>query len=85
MLDKETRLSELWGTGKYVLYSVSSGQATAQYLGNGAEQDDAAFKEDDLVVAIKNGGEYSYVTASAGMTFGADIVYAVKFLTPSAG
>ena len=85
MLDKETRLSELWGTGKYVLYSVSSGQATAQYLGNGAEQEDAAFKEDDLVVAVKNGGEYSYVTASAGMTFGADIVYAVKFLTPSAG
>lgn len=85
MLDKETRLSELWGTGKYVLYSVSSGQATAQYLGNGAEQEDAAFKEDDLVVAVKNGGEYSYVTASAGMTFGTDIVYAVKFLTPSAG
>lgn len=85
MLDKETRLSELWGTGKYVLYSVSNGQATAQYLGNGAEQDDEAFKEDDLVVAVKNGGEYSYVTASAGMTFGADIVYAVKFLTPSAG
>lgn len=85
MLDKETRLSELWGTSKYVLYSVSSGHATAQYLGNGAEQEDAAFKEDDLVVAVKNGGEYSYVTASAGMTFGADIVYAVKFLTPSAG
>lgn len=85
MLDKETRLSELWGTGKYVLYSVSNGQATAQYLGNGAEQEDAAFKEDDLVVAVKNGGEYSYVTASAGMTFGTDIVYAVKFLTPSAG
>lgn len=85
MLDKETRLSELWGTGEYVLYSVSNGQATAQYLGNGAEQEDVAFKEDDLVVAVKNGGEYSYVAASAGMTFGADIVYAVKFLAPSAG
>ena len=82
MLDKETRLSELWGTGKYVLYSVSTGQATAQYLGNGAEQDDATFKEDDLVVAVKNGGEYSYVTASAGMTFETDIVYAAGRKSP---
>lgn len=85
MLDKESRLSTLWGTGRYVFYTVANGEASAYYLGNGADAEDAAFAVDDIVVAVKNSGEYSYVTASPGMTFGADIVYAIKFLIPTSG
>ena len=85
MLDKESRLSTLWGTGRYVFYTVANGEASAYYLGNGADAEDAAFAVDDIVVAVKNSGEYSYVTASPGMTFGADVVYAIKFLIPTSG
>jgi len=83
ILQGETLLNDLWGQCNYVIYVLNGGTVEKKITGGTVLDGEEDTAEGDKLLVFKATGNYREITAGAegAVSFAADDVYAIKFIT----